>query len=326
VGHQTSLLIEFVAAFIVSLVTTYIIVPRLVPRLKSRGITGKDLNKPNKPQVAEMGGIATIIGFFAGVSVVLALDSVMDQHLVGQPLINVSLTAVLGAGFVGVIDDIFDLRQRYKAILPFMLALPLGAVVSPEIVIPYIAKVDFGGFMIIAAAFAMTCAANAANMLEGFNGLGTGLGIIMALTLIILGVVHDRLDGVYLLTPLVGALIAFLWFNKYPAEVFPGDTMTLFMGAALAAAGLLSMLHVQTVFIFIPLIVEFFLKARGRFRAENYSTNEKDGHLEYQGKIESLTHVFMKYTRCTEVTLVYKIWALEAVFCSVVVVVDLLLN
>jgi UDP-N-acetylglucosamine--dolichyl-phosphate N-acetylglucosaminephosphotransferase len=179
--------------------------------------------------------------------------------------------------------------------------------------------------MLLAAAFAVTCAANAANMLEGFNGLGAGLGIIMSFTLVILGVVHNRMDGAYLLVPLMGSLIAFLWFNKYPARIFPGDTMMLFMGATLAIAGILSNLQVQTAFIFIPMIVEFFLKLKGHFKAENYCSEAGNGFLEYHGRIESLTHVFMKHLKVKEQELVALIWGIEVAMCIIVVSVDLLL-
>jgi len=312
--------IEFIGAFVVSLATTFVIMPWLIPRLKAKGIVGKDVNKPDRPKVAEMGGIGVVVGFFAGVSALVALDGLKNANL-----LNVSLSAIIGAAFVGMMDDMFDLRQSQKAFLPFVLALPLATVVDTHIVIPHIADLNLGPYMILAAAFALTCAANAANMLEGFNGLGTGLGIIMALTLLLLCVIHNRLDGMYLLTPLLGALVAFLWFNKYPAEVFPGDTMTLFMGAALASAGILSSLHVQTTFIFIPMIVEFFLKMRGHFKAENYCSKSHNGYLEYYGRIESLTHIFMKRSKLTEKELVHRLWAVELVMCIIVVVVDLAL-
>ncbi len=267
-----------------------------------------------------MGGVVVVVGFFVGVSTLLALNGVKNIDM-----LNVSLSAILGAAIVGMMDDIFDLQQRFKAILPFILALPLGAAATAadtKVVLPHIAILDLGPFMIVAAAFAVTCAANAANMLEGFNGLGTGLGIIMALTLLILSIMHDRLDGAYLLVPLLGSLVAFLWYNKFPAIVFPGDTLMLFMGATLAAAGILSSMFVQTAFIFLPMIAEFFLKLRGSFRGENYSTHYIDGHLAYEGRIESLTHFFMKKGRCTERSLVYRIWALEILFCLAVLIVD----
>ncbi len=318
--HITANGIEFVGAFLVSLAMTYILIPLLIPKLKARGIIGKDLNKPGSPEIAEMGGLAVVIGFFAGVSAVIALDGIDNINL-----LNVSLSAIMGAALVGMMDDIFDMDQRFKAFLPFVLALPFGSMVFDEIVIPHVITLDFGGFMIIAAAFAVTCAANAANMLEGFNGLGTGLGIIMSLTLVVLCLVHSRLDGIYLLIPLLGALVAFLWFNKFPAIIFPGDTMMLFMGATIAAAGIISSLHVQTIVIFMPMIAEFFLKLRGHFMGENYATATSNGHLVYHGRIESITHVFMRTNKLTEKQLVYRIWAVELIVCIIVVAVDIML-
>jgi len=299
-------------------VVTFIIVPWLIPRLKARGIVGKDLNKPGQPEIAEMGGIAVVVGFFAGVSVLLTFN-----HITNKDLLNVSLSAILGAAFVGMMDDMFDMRQRHKALLPFILALPLAVAVDPKIVIPHVATLNLGVFMPLAAAFAITCAANAANMLEGFNGLGTGLGIIMSWTLVVLAVMHNRMDGVYLLVPLLGALIAFLWFNQYPAKTFPGDTMTLFMGATIAVAGILSRLQVQTFFIFLPMIVEFFLKFRGHFKAENYCSKSENGYLDYHGRIESVTHIFMKHMKLTEKELVFLIWGVEAAICTFVIAIDL---
>jgi len=312
--------IEFVAGFFVAMAMTFAIIPWLIPRLKARGIVGKDLNKPSTPDVVEMGGIAVIVGFFAGVSVLVSLNGITNIDL-----LNVSLSAALGAGFVGMMDDLFDLRQRHKAFLPFIIALPFAAAADPHVVIPHVASISFGPWMLIVGALAVTCAANAANMLEGFNGLGTGLGIIMSLTLVSLAVIHNRLDGVYLLVPLIGALCSFLWFNRYPAKIFPGDTMMLFMGATIAVAGMLSDLQIQTCFIFLPMVIEFFLKFRGHFEAENYCSKSSNGYLEYHGKIESLTHVYMKHFKLTERELVFLIWALEIAICAFVIAVDLAL-
>ena len=299
---------------------TFVVIPWLIPRLKARGVVGKDLNKPSQPDIAEMGGVAVVVGFFAGVSVLVALNGITNLDL-----LNVSLSAALGAAFVGMMDDLFNLRQRHKAFLPFVIALPFAVAVDQHVMIPHVIEINFGPWMLLVAAFAVTCAANAANMLEGFNGLGTGLGIIMSMTLIILSIMHDRMDGVYLLVPLMGSLIAFLWFNKYPAQIFPGDTMMLFTGATLAVAGILSNLQLQTAFIFMPMIVEFFLKLRGHFRAENYCSEAGNGFLEYHGRIESLTHVFMKHLRVNERELVAFIWGVEIAMCTIVISVDLVL-
>ena len=310
--------LELIAGMIAAFTMTFILLPWLIPKLKDKGIVGRDLNKPTRPNVAEMGGIAAVIGFFAGISVVLTLDGVSNKDL-----LYVSLSAILGAAFIGVLDDLFELRQRQKAFLPFLLAIPLGAALDSTIYIPFIGEVDLGLFMIITAPLAVTCAANAGNMLEGFNGLGAGLGIIMSGTLIMLCLHHGRLDGVYILAPLMGCLIAFLWFNRYPARIFPGDTLMLFAGAAIAIGGMLSNLYIQTSVIFLPMIIEFFLKFRGDFKAENYCSDASNGHLEYYGKVESLTHIFMRLFKLNEKKLVAVIWILEALVCSIVFAVDL---
>ena len=310
--------LELVVGFAAALAMTFIVIPWLIPKLKERGIVGKDLNKPGRPKVVEMGGIAVVIGFFTGISFVIVLDGIANKEL-----LYVSLSAILGAAFIGILDDLFELRQRQKAFLPFLLAIPLGAALDSVIYIPFIGEVDLGILMIVAAPFAVTCAANAGNMLEGFNGLGVGLGIIMSSSLVILAFMHDRLDGAFILMPLIGALVAFIWFNRYPAKVFPGDTLMLFMGAGIAIGGMLSNLYIQTVVVFIPMIIEFFLKFRGGFEAENYSSDASNGHLVFHGKVESLTHIFMRYFKLNEKKLVAVIWGFEALICTIVIAVDL---
>lgn len=313
--------LELIIGFIVGLATTVAVIPWLIPKLRQKGMVGRDLNKPNKPFIVEMGGIAVVIGFFAGVGITLILDGITNEEL-----LYVSLSAILGAAFIGILDDIFELRQRQKAFFPFLLALPLGAALDSTIHIPFIGEVDFGVLMIVAAPLAVTCAANAGNMLEGFNGLGTGLGIIMSAALVILAFHHNRLDGVYILAPLLGCLVAFLWYNRYPSRIFPGDTLMLSMGAAIAIGGMLSALYVQTVVIFLPMIAEFFLKLRGDFKAENYCSDASNGHLEYHGRIESLTHIFMKRLKLSERGLVRAVWTLEVLVCAVVIVVDTIIS
>jgi len=311
--------LAFIGAFAAAFLMTFLIIPWLIPKLRAKGITGKDLNKPDHPEIAEMGGIAVVIGFFAGVSILLALDGVEDEKL-----LNVSLSVVLGAAFIGMVDDLFDLRQSQKAFFPFLLALPFGAALDPTVYIPLVGEVNFGPWMILAAPFAMTCAANAGNMLEGFNGLGAGLGLIMSVTLAVLALHHGRLDGLYLLVPLIAGLAAFLWFNKYPSRVFPGDTLMLFTGATIAVAGMLSELYVQTTIVLLPMIIEFFLKLSGRFKAENYCSDASNGHLEYHGKTQSITHMIMKNMKVTEKGLVAAVWLIETALCLVVVTVDLI--
>src|SRR5438309_568135 len=76
-------------------------------------------------------------------------------------------------------------RRGYKAVLPFSASLPLGVVVRMSQTTELLVG-NVGLLMILRVTVGVACAANASNMLEGFNGSGAGLGIIMATGLIVL--------------------------------------------------------------------------------------------------------------------------------------------
>jgi UDP-N-acetylglucosamine--dolichyl-phosphate N-acetylglucosaminephosphotransferase len=306
-----------VISLIVSFLTTFITVPWLIEKLKESGLIGVDHNKFNKPKIPEMGGLAVVIGFIAGVSTFLVINRIFNGD--EFPILAAPLLAVVGAALTGIMDDLFKLRQRVKAVIPFLFAIPVGVYVMDKTTMSFVfVTMDFGLLMVLIAPFGVTCAANAGNMLEGFNGLGTGLGIIISITLIIISFALGKTEPLLLLFPLLGALFAFLWFNHYPAKIFPGDTLTLFMGATIACAAILGDLKTIGAILFIPMIIEFFLKSRGHFKGENYGTPDKDDILSYEGRIESLTHKIMKSRKVNEKQLVWILWAIEAILCFVV--------
>jgi UDP-N-acetylglucosamine--dolichyl-phosphate N-acetylglucosaminephosphotransferase len=310
--------VALVIGLLVSFLTTLITVPWLIKKLKERGLVGVDHNKYDKPEIPEMGGLAVVIGFVAGVSTFLVIIKVVTN----KDLSNLAapILAVVGAALTGIMDDLFGLRQRIKAVIPFLFAIPIGVYVLEKTTLSFIIgdPVDFGLWMVLIAPFGVTCAANAGNMLEGFNGLGAGLGIIISVTLIAIAFVHGAEDTLVLLFPLLGALVAFLWFNRFPSRIFPGDTLTLFMGATLACAAILGDMKTIGALLFIPMIIEFFLKLRGRFKGENYGNPDEDGYLSYEGKTESLTHIIMKRKKVKESQLVLMLWGLEGLLCLIV--------
>jgi UDP-N-acetylglucosamine--dolichyl-phosphate N-acetylglucosaminephosphotransferase len=261
-----------------------------------------------------MGGLAVILGSCVGVTLLVVFSP--DET---SRVYYAAIVASLGAGVVGVMDDAFDLRKRTKAIAPFLLALPLGfaALASGNTVL---FGVTVGYLIVPAVAVGVTSAANAANMLEGLNGLGCGLMIIMTATLIALSSLLGSSGGGFFLFPLLGSLIAFLWYNRYPARVFPGDSMTLFAGATLASAAIISTPSIKTLgaILFLPMIAEFLLKASGRFHAENYGHVNPDGTLDWTGKVQSVTHLVMRGGRLREWQVVVLLWGAEAAICSVV--------
>lgn len=305
-----------IASAVASFVATLLFVPWLIRNLRGTSAMGRDINKPGSPKVPEMGGLAVILGSYVGVTLLVVVSPAETSRV----YYYAALVASLGAGVVGVMDDAFNLRKRTKAIAPFFLALPLGAatLVSGNTIL---LGLNIGYLMVLVVAAGITSAANAANMLEGFNGLGAGLMICICVTLIVLSTMVGSTEGLFLLFPLLGALVAFLWFNRYPARVFPGDSMMLFSGATIACAAIVSSPSLKTLgaLLFLPLIAEFILKARARFEAENYGQVDADGYLRYNGPIHSLAHLVMRSRRLREYQVVALLWGVEVVTCGLVV-------
>lgn len=289
--------------------------------MRKAGMVGKDMNKPHKPKIAEMGGIGVVIGVFAGIFTTMGIMKfITHDTMMESRLFLTSLFAILGAALVGSLDDLFNLRQRVKAVLPAFFAIPMAYyMVEEPINFPIVGTVFFGYFMLILVPFMMSSAANSANMLEGFNGLGTGLGIIMSIFMVFLCLIVGNPQGLLLLLPLMGALVAFLYYNKYPAKVFPGDIMMLFVGSTLAAAAINGLVKEVAILLFIPMIAEFFVKLRGNFHARNHGKPDKDGYLVYKKRVESLTHLVMKNLKVTEPQFVLIFWVFEAVIGFIVI-------
>ena len=103
--------------------------------------------------------------------------------------------------------------------------------------------------LIIAVIIIITAVSNGANMTDGLDGLATGTSAIMGVTLGILAYVSgnilyaDYLNIMYIpytgelviyMSAFIGAMIGFLWYNSYPAQVFMGDTGSLSIGGIIA--------------------------------------------------------------------------------------------
>jgi UDP-N-acetylglucosamine--dolichyl-phosphate N-acetylglucosaminephosphotransferase len=317
----STILIFTISGFI-ALVMSFILTRTLIPILIRRNIVNNDLNKLDEPLIPEMGGIGVILAFFFAMNFSLIwIDSSKFEFSA------LAFFIIMGVAFVGIMDDLLDLHHLTKGILPFIIAIPLGIGINNiSITVPFFGSVDLGWWTILLVPVGITAVTNLTNMLEGFNGLGSGLGIIVTSTLIIISFITGQTDGLYLLIPLLGALCGFLYFNKYPSKIFPGDTLMFFQGATIGCAAFIGNLKTIAAILFLPMLVEFILKARGRFPAKNHGTIADDGTLTHEGKVFSLSHLLMKYSKLTEKRLVALLWMMEAILCTIMIVVVFLLG
>lgn len=300
---------------VIALIATMILTRQIIPILKKQKIVNNDLNKKDRPLIPEMGGIGVIFAFFLAMNFSLYWITSIDYQLLAMVLFT-----IMGVAFVGILDDLLDLHQLTKSILPFLIAIPLGIGLNDKILtIPYAGSVYVGFWMVLLVPLGITVITNLTNILEGFNGLGVGLGIIITSTFITISFITNEMDGLFLFIPLLGALLGFFYFNRYPSRIFPGDTLMFFQGAVIGCAAIIGNLKTIAAILYLPLLVEFILKARGRFPAKNHGIIQEDGTLCYDGKIYSLSHLFMKYFKVTETRLVAILWIMEAVLCVVMI-------
>jgi UDP-N-acetylglucosamine--dolichyl-phosphate N-acetylglucosaminephosphotransferase len=111
----------------------------------------------------------------------------------------------------------------------------------------------------------------------------------------------------------LGASLGFLWWNRYPARVFPGDTGTLSLGALIGLVGILGKVEVYTAILLIPHFLDFTIKALSvRFGVRRHGRTEvmPDGTLKAP-PYPSFLGTIMKKVRVTEPKLVAIVWGIE---------------
>ena len=231
-------LAKYPIVFFVAFATTLF----LTPIVRRCAIFAGVVDKPspgriNKKEIPRAGGIAVVIGFFS--SIVFALFFVNYFNMAVKIDGQWWLTYFLGAFFIlmiGLVDDIWDMKPVIKLLCQICVAM-----------IMYFSGVKFSGVMGVqipaALEFVLTIGwflgiINAFNLIDGLDGLATGLATIGAMgisgALIFMGLPGDAL----ILVGFIGACLAFLRYNFHPASIFLGDSGSMFLGFTLGAVGL----------------------------------------------------------------------------------------
>ena len=94
-----------------------------------------------------------------------------------------------------------------------------------------------------------------------------------------------------------------------------------FQGAVIGCGAIIGNLKTIAAILYIPLFIEFILKARGKFPAKNHGNIQDDGTISYDGKIYSLCHLLMKKSKVTEQRLVKILWIMEAALCVIMIMI-----
>ncbi|MDF3000779.1 MAG: phospho-N-acetylmuramoyl-pentapeptide-transferase [Bacillota bacterium] len=243
--------ITTVIAFIISAVGTPLLLP-VLRRIKAGQSIREDGPQSHmvKSGTPTMGGLA-IIGAVV-VTCLTAGGANRDMVII--------LTAFVAYGALGFLDDFvkvsmkrnLGLTAKQKLALQILIAVGLAyyqsrvSVYGTTVYIPIVNQyLDFGIFYIPFIAFVVVSMVNAVNLTDGLDGLASGVTMIVALFLALVGSTYGFTTTTIFCAALAGACIGFLLYNRHPAKVFMGDTGSLALGGGIAAAAI--MMNIELV-------------------------------------------------------------------------------
>lgn len=258
---------------------SFIVSMLLTPFYTTLAYAGKWWKRPRTHAVT--GEVATVyqklhaakherhIPTMAGIIFVIAIAMVTLIGNLSRSETWLPLAAMVGAGFIGLIDDIINIRgiggniagmrATVKSLLLIGIALIGGwwlysKLGITDISIPFVGMWHIGWLIIPLFVLVIYTMANAVNITDGLDGLAGGLSVFAFAAYAIIALIEQQYGLAGFCMTVVGALLSYTWFNIYPARFFMGDIGSFALGTALGVVAMLT----NTIFI-LPIIGLVFL-------------------------------------------------------------------
>ena len=178
--------------------------------------------------IPAIGGIMIVLSLFilSGIYIVCDNSSITDLFSIND--FNIIFICSMFVFLLGVVDDIYQINVFFK--LFFQIIICFIAISMIEFINvfswPFIVDIEYKSISFILSLVFMLIIINGCNFLDGLDGLLSSQSIIVLISFIIL---YDN-HLVSTLITLIGSLLAFFLFNKFPAKIFLGDSGSLFIG------------------------------------------------------------------------------------------------
>ncbi len=180
------------------------------------------------------------------------------------------VTVTLSFGLIGFLDDYLKVKKKssdglsakHKMILLLVFGLIAGLILYlgfdfRGIRVPFIdGEINLGLFYIAFVVIFFAAVTNAVNLTDGIDGLSSSVTIAVVIFYGLTSWRGQDMDILLFSMTLIGSLLGFLWFNKYPAKVFMGDTGSLALGGAVGIMALMTRTELLLILVGIIYVVE----------------------------------------------------------------------
>lgn len=246
---------RIIVMFSLTMVLSAVITP-FVRRLaiKMAAVDKPNARRVNKKPVPSMGGLGIFI-VFTFATFVLLRDQFPTMMLysifLGECIIVIT----------GILDDILELSPKQKMLGILLAALVIYYVAGirmTDISIPFVGHFVFGRWSLPVTLIWILAITNAVNLIDGLDGLATGVSIIALFTMGVIAwffLIIPEVDVPIMIFTLVATLLGFLPHNFHPASLFLGDTGSLFIGFMIAVLSLEGLKNVTFISLVIPVMI-----------------------------------------------------------------------
>ncbi|MEW5937363.1 MAG: UDP-N-acetylglucosamine-1-phosphate transferase [Candidatus Thermoplasmatota archaeon] len=334
----------------VSLALTASLMPWFIRKMHEKGLVAQDRHKRGMTLVANNGGLLVLFVVMVAV-ILMPLVFRFINRILGQELLlrdptdldNAVLLVLLLYAFYGVLDDYINVGRASKAILPLLFSYPLVIVLAGwDPWIPgmgtittgmYSIALPFGGVLtgsmflkyVIAPVYIMVVA-HLKNMHSGFNGLQTGTALLVLATLVLKSGIQGDAGSMLTASAVLGAVLGFFWFNRYPSRIFEGNIGSLAIGGTIGAiiviqhylwAGFVMLLpHTLNFLLYLYWRLRHWLSPDDpRYRLAKYAQVREDGTIEPPNPY-TLKWLLPCKLRMTEREATLVMYLLTALFCA----------
>lgn len=257
---------DIAIAFMLAFITTFVVTPYTIKLAKKLGAvdTPKDERRVNTTTMPRLGGLAIISGFVVSIVYLIIILSIEKNINLFEEDNYIKLIGFFAGGLIisviCFIDDLKDLPPWVKLFAQLASAVIVVAtgLKIENINIPFLYKVGLpDAFSIILTVGWIVGITNAINLIDGLDGLSSGIALISCVSMLIIFALNgSSIISILLITALAGALSGFLPFNFNPAKTFMGDVGSNFLGYCLAVISIFGVAKTYTLVVIVaPLIV-----------------------------------------------------------------------